>query len=276
MSGALIGIDHAAVVVKNLDAAAGIWRRLGFTLAPKGVHSDFMGTANHCIMLGDDYVELIGVLKSTPANAHWRKLLQSHEGPAALAFATVDADLARGELTGRGFEPAEPIEFSRPVDLPEGRRDAAFRVVRTPLDTVPGMSVFVCHHQTRDVVWRPEWQRHANGARGLHCVIVAADEPAAQAERLARFVGSEALRAGAGYRVDTGRQPILVLAPKDLPGPAVEARPPYLAGFAFWTGDVGAVVALLKREGIPHLTNGKTVVVPPAAATGALLEFVEP
>jgi catechol 2,3-dioxygenase-like lactoylglutathione lyase family enzyme len=275
MSGALIGIDHAVVAVKDLDAAAGVWRRLGFTLAPKGVHSDFMGTANHCIMLGDDYVELIGVLKSTPANAHWRKLLQSHEGPAALAFATVDADLARGEIAGRGFEPAEPIEFSRPVDLPEGRREAAFRVVRTPLDTVPGMSVFVCHHKTRDAVWRPEWQRHANGALGIHRVVAVADDPKALAERLARFVGAEALNDGVGFAVDTGRQPIRVVAPKDLPGPATGARAPYLAGIAFRTGDIGAVLALLKREGIPHLAGAKSVIVPPAAATGAILEFVE-
>ncbi|MDU0961376.1 MAG: VOC family protein, partial [Bradyrhizobium sp.] len=35
----VIGIDHAVVVVKDLDAAAETWKRLGFTLSPRGTHS---------------------------------------------------------------------------------------------------------------------------------------------------------------------------------------------------------------------------------------------
>lgn len=274
MSGALIGIDHAVVVVNDLDAAAAIWRRLGFTLTPRGVHSDFVGTANHCIMLTDDYVELLAIRKSTPANAHWRKLLLAQEGLGALAFATYDADLAQGEIAGRGFDPAEPMEFARPVDLPGGPSEAAFRVVRMPLDTVPGLGVFVCHHKTREAVWRAEWQRHANGATGIVHVTAVATDPAALAERLGRFVGGEPIADGAGFRVETGRQPILVLPPALLPGPPPEARPPCLAGVAFRVARLDDILATVKREGIPHLMRGGRVIVPPAAATGALLEFI--
>lgn len=274
MSGAIVGIDHAVVVVEDLDQTAATWRRLGFHLTERGVHSDFVGTHNHCIMLDGDYVELIAIRKETPANLQWRKLLLSREGPGAIAFATVDADLARGEIAGRGFEPAEPMDFVRPVDLPEGRFDAAFRVVRTPLDTVPGMSVFVCHHKTREYVWRPEWQAHANGALGLAHVTAVANDAEALATRLGRFVGAEPIAIPGGFRVPTGRQPILVLRPDRLPGPLADAKPPCLAGIAFRVATLERMRAIVSREGIPHLVRDGKLIVPPASASGTLLEFV--
>ena len=58
----IIGVDHAVVVVGDLDGAAQNWKRLGFTLSPRGTHSAQMGTGNYTIMLGEDYLELLGVL----------------------------------------------------------------------------------------------------------------------------------------------------------------------------------------------------------------------
>ena len=57
------------VVVKDLDAAAENWKRLGFTISPRGTHSAHMGTGNYTIMLGEDYIELLGVLTATEHNA---------------------------------------------------------------------------------------------------------------------------------------------------------------------------------------------------------------
>ena len=55
----IAGIDHAVVVVKDLDAAADNWKRLGFTISPRGTHSAHMGTGNYTIMLGEDYICLL-------------------------------------------------------------------------------------------------------------------------------------------------------------------------------------------------------------------------
>jgi hypothetical protein len=41
----IIGIDHAVIVVQDLDKAAENWRRLGFTLSPRGTHSAKIGRA---------------------------------------------------------------------------------------------------------------------------------------------------------------------------------------------------------------------------------------
>jgi hypothetical protein len=42
-------------------AVAAAYRRLGFTLSPRATHSAAMGTANHTIMLENDYFELLSV-----------------------------------------------------------------------------------------------------------------------------------------------------------------------------------------------------------------------
>src|SRR3712207_7980499 len=41
-------------------------RRLGFTVSPRGTHSPQMGSGNYTIMLGPDYIELLGIIAETP------------------------------------------------------------------------------------------------------------------------------------------------------------------------------------------------------------------
>ena len=68
----VIGIDHAVVVVKDLDKAAENWKRLGFTVSPRGTHSAKMGSGNYTIMLDPDYIELLGILVETDHNVPTR------------------------------------------------------------------------------------------------------------------------------------------------------------------------------------------------------------
>ena len=35
----ILGADHVVVTVRDLDAAAAQWKKLGFTLSPRGTHS---------------------------------------------------------------------------------------------------------------------------------------------------------------------------------------------------------------------------------------------
>ena len=71
----VIGIDHAVVVVRDIDKAAENWKRLGFTVSPRGTHSAKMGSGNYTIMLDPDYMELLGVLVETEHNAPTREYL---------------------------------------------------------------------------------------------------------------------------------------------------------------------------------------------------------
>ena len=160
----LPGIDHAVVAVRDLDAAAASFRALGFTLTPRGHHS--IGSQNHCIMLGSTYIELLAAPVSHPWLEYYRAF---GEGLAAIALSTTDADAAYRELKDRGAKP--PIDLARPVEGGVAR----FRLVQ--IEGAP--QVFICQHLTRELVWRPEWQKHANGAAELMQVSLPAKKPMA-------------------------------------------------------------------------------------------------
>ena len=55
-------LDHVVINARDdMDRAADIYTRLGFTLTERGYHS--LGSMNHLAMFGTDYLELIAVPK---------------------------------------------------------------------------------------------------------------------------------------------------------------------------------------------------------------------
>ncbi|MEK9720714.1 MAG: VOC family protein, partial [Quisquiliibacterium sp.] len=104
----ILGLDHVVILVRDLDRAAQSWQALGFTLSPRGTHSANMGTGNYTIMFGDDYLELLGVLQPTPANAAMRDYLGEREGIERAAFTTLDAQAGADALRARGIAATGP------------------------------------------------------------------------------------------------------------------------------------------------------------------------
>src|SRR6185503_16144143 len=140
------GIDHVVILVRDLDRARDTYGRLGFTLTPRGHHT--LGSKNHCIVFGSDYLELLAVPKPHPAMQYFTDFLGGGEGLGAVAFATDDANAAHRELAAAGV-------------------GAEFRIVQlSPADT-PGCRTFLCQHFNADLVWRDEYQTHALGAFGI-------------------------------------------------------------------------------------------------------------
>ena len=172
------GIDHVVIVVRDLDAARGSFARMGLTITPRGHHT--LGSQNHCIMFGDDYVELLFSPEGNPhpSRQYYTEFARGGEGLASIALKTGSARGAYTEMLWAGFAPSEPVEFSRPVELPEGKREARFRVAMASLEHTPGGRMFVCEHLTRDVVWRPEYQRHANGATEIAAAAILSEDVA--------------------------------------------------------------------------------------------------
>ena len=119
----VIGIDHAVVMVKDLDKAAENYKRLGFTVSPRGTHSAHMGSGNYTIMFDPDYMELLGVLTPTEHNAPARAFLEKRgEGIERIAFTAVDSAAGAEEIRARGYPPVGPTDFERPVTMPDGTR----------------------------------------------------------------------------------------------------------------------------------------------------------
>lgn len=189
----VLGLDHVVLAVRDLAAAADRWRALGFTVSPRGLHSEYLGTANHTVMFDDDYVELLGVVAPTPFNTPTRDFLSAGPGLERLALRTDDAAAGLAALTGAGIAGLGPFEFRRPVSLDDGAiSEAAFRVFLWPLDERPGgANVFACQHLTRETVWLKSLTGHANGARGLKRIEIVSPDPAADAALAGRMLGVE-------------------------------------------------------------------------------------
>jgi Glyoxalase-like domain len=276
----VIGIDHAVVMVKNLDGAAENWKRLGFTVSPRGTHSVHMGTGNYTIMLDPDYIELLGVLAPTEHNAPARAFLEKREGIERVAFTAVDSAAGAEEIRARGFSPIGPTDFERPVTMPNGTLSAAkFRTFQWPVAEAPGgMRIFACQHKTRETVWIPALMKHANGARRLRQVLLVAPEPANEAAHLGRMTDRESrAEADGAIAVPSGidRADFVFLTTAQLakryPGVPLTGLPE--------RGAAGLVIAAdpaqaEKALGATGLRSGEAVCVAPASANGTLLAFV--
>ncbi len=231
----IAGIDHVVVVVHDLDHARDTYARMGFTLTPRGHHT--LGSQNHCIMFGSDYIELLAMTKTHPSMQYFSDFLARGDGMAAIALATDDAAAVQRGLAGDGLQPDAPIEFSRPVELPGGTRDAKFRVVQMPPALTAGARVFFCQHFTRDVVWRPDCLEHPLGVTGLAAVAIVADDPAVAARSYARIFDEPAHPIEEGLLVKTGTAPIALTTRgslgKRLRDIALPPRPRPLVGALF-------------------------------------------
>jgi hypothetical protein len=278
----IIGIDHAVVVVKDLDRAAENWKRLGFTVSPRGTHSAKMGSGNYTIMLGSDYVELLGVLVATDHNAPTRAFLaRTGGGIERVAFTTLDAAAGAAEIRGRGFAPIGPIDFERPVTMPDGAPSAAkFSVFQWPVDEAPGgLRIFACQHRTRETVWIPQLQHHANTARAIERVLIVSPTPQADAQHLARMIDGEVLSGSDGaFRVPSGldRADFAFVTSDQLaqlyPGVSLAGLPE--RGGAALVLQADDLAAAEQAAGSAGVKSRSAIVVPPAAANGVMLAFV--
>lgn len=283
MAKAFTGIDHCMIVVRDLDAAAARYRRLGFTLTPRGIHSSYMGTGNNCIMFQEDYLELLGVLTATDANfARLKSLERDGEGLKELALAGPSADAAREAFAAAELDPLPAIEFSRPVDLPTGPREAKFRVTRLPYNRLPGLNLFMCQHYTRNLVWLPQYQSHANGVRAIAGLVVAVADPALAAVPYAKLLGTSVVAVGdGGAKVRIGQAELRFVTPAALatqfPNVRFRAASAFVAALQLATDDPAKAAAHLAQEGVPHARAGDGAVeVPPDEACGVLIRFQAP
>jgi hypothetical protein len=279
----VIGIDHAVVVVGDLDKAAENWKRLGFTVSPRGTHSAKMGSGNYTIMLDPDYIELLGVLVETGHNTPTRNFLASRgEGIERIAFTAVDSAAGAEEIRARGYEAVGPVDFERPVTMPDGSLSAAkFRIFQWPIAEAPGaLRIFACQHKTRETVWIPELMNHANGAKRLTQVLVVSPEAAKDAAHLARMIDRDVRAEPDGaVAVPSGSDRAdFIFLTKDQLGRRYPQVP--LAGLPE-RGGAGLVLATSdlaaaeKAFGSAGVRSGGAVCVAPTAANGTLLAFVK-
>jgi catechol 2,3-dioxygenase-like lactoylglutathione lyase family enzyme len=269
-------LDHVVVNVQTrLDAAVAAYANLGFSLTERGHHT--LGTSNHLALFQHDYVELLGVEAGRPSPA-W-DIVANPVGIQGLAFKTHDAAALYRRLTKERLPAQSPEEFSRPVTLPDGTFDARFKVVGVNPSPLDGVHVFFCQHLTPQLVWRREWQNHANGATGIAHLVLAVSDPARTAVAFARLLGVGAPRpiAGGGVEIEAGGVSLRFLAPDAVrQSLALQALPKSgVIGMGLRTGSLQAAADALALGGIrPATASADRIAVAGADAMGVALEFV--
>ncbi len=266
--GDVIGtIDHVVIAVGNLTESADIYRRLGFTLSPKGVHSAALGTENHTVMLREDYFELLSVATPTDRNSHWRQVIDRGGGIAGMAMTTREPYAARDYWLSQGLAPETPIKFSRAVPRPDGSvMEARFEVVS--LEEIPhtGLRLFVCSQPTREAVWLPELLDHANTAFAIRRLVLACPDADLSAAQWQRALPSARLHATAtGVTLDTGRHSI------DLVQQNVEKV--RALGIDYAVDDIAACTSSLVSGAIPYRDEGARITVRPEFACNVAIAF---
>lgn len=269
-------LDHVVVNVRDgMERAADQYRRLGFRLTPLGRHT--LGSINHLAMFGTNYLELLGV----PTGEGGRTdVLDWPAGLNGVVFGTNDADVLYATLAAVGAPVLPPLAFSRPVALPGGERDAAFRVVRVDKPAVASGRMFFCHHLTRDVVWRDEWRRHPNGVLDVACIVIAAERPATLGGLFATLFGADAVvPICGGLRLCMGLTCLDVVSPAEVSrrygaaAPAPGGRAEAMAALVLRTSDAARTAAALGEGAVPFMRDAERVVVPASEACGVALEL---
>lgn len=268
-------LDHVVVDVRDrMDEAADTYRRLGFHLTPRGHHT--LGSMNHLAMFATDYLELLGFGEG---GANRPELGPFPIGLNGLVFKTADADATHAHAQAEGLPILPAQAFSRPVELDGAKHDVKFRTTRLDPGKVAMGRVYFCEHLTPELVWRPEWQRHPNGACAISRVVVASPDPRRSAGLFRSLFGDRAVRDGDGTCiVPAGAARVEMTTPQRvaaefggaIPDPA--GRSEYLAALEFTVVTLGCTAEALR--GVANI-EPRRVVVPARTAFNTTLSFVE-
>ena len=268
-------LDHVVIDVRDrMDEAARTFTGLGFELTPRGHHT--LGSMNHLAMFATDYLELLGFGEG---GASRPELAPFPTGLNGLVFKTDDADAVHAHALAASL-PILPVQaFSRPVELAGARQNARFRTTRLDPAKIAMGRVYFCEHRTPELVWRPEWQSHPNGARAISRVIVATDDPRRSASLFRALFGPEAVaeREG-GCVVCAGTAQVELRMPRAIGAEFGDAaadpagRVDYLAALELKVSSLAATAEHLRGVAGVRI-EPRRVVVPAGAAFNTTLVF---
>jgi hypothetical protein len=269
-------LDHVVIDVRDrIDEAMRCFQALGFQLTPRGRHT--LGSVNHLAMFATDYLELLGFA----GDAIRAEIVRFPVGLNGLVFKTGDAESVHAHAATAGL-PILPVQsFSRPVALDSGTQDARFRTTRLDPEKVAMGRVYFCEHQTPDLVWRPEWQTHPNGACAIARVVVATANPQRTARLFRSLFGGEAIADRDGGQIFAAGPVQLELSTPDMVAAEFGKAAAEAAGRAEYMAALGIKVRSLPvakqcLRAVPGLrVEPDRLVVPAEAAFNTAIAFSE-
>jgi hypothetical protein len=271
-------LDHLGHFVADMEAAHRDLARLGFLQTPYTLHRTTpaegqaptpSGTANHCCMMREGYLEVLCVSDgTTPTGARTQRQLDRYTGVHIVALSTDDALARSDRLAARGFEPQPPVNLRRPVPIEDGGEHsgegmAAFTVCRTPESTMPEGRVQYLTHLTEDLVWQPRWLTHENGLIGLRDVVIVPKDPAEATARYARFLDADPVERRPGVtRIPLARGGVVITtaAAAIAMAPGLEVpTTPFIGLYGLLSEDLAATRVFLQGRGFTPRAVGDGV-----------------
>ena len=281
-----IFVDHIAHWVQDLPSAARAMEELGFVLTPYTEHTNSTapgepilpaGSANHCIMLREGYLELLTPTADTAISRELRAGIERYTGVHLIAFNCSDAEMQRERLIAEGFDQRPVVDLRRKTDTGDGGPGTLrFTVIRpVPGTMAEGRIQFLTHH-TPGLLWQERWMNHPNTAERLREVVICVADPDEAAGRFQRYLDRKAQRIDGGWLIACNRGAVVLLGrpafEKCLPGIGIPGLP-FIAGYVIQCRDLDACRVCLKGKEIVYreLTDDVVAVTVPAALGGSLL-----
>ena len=281
-----LSLDHVGFMVRDLDRGALQWRKLGFLLSP---HSPQMGktpggamapwaTSNHCVMFAQGYLELIGI--TSPENFNpWTHFINRFEGAHIAALRCRDANDTYAALRTRidGFDP--PLQRRRMVEHDGAEQAFEFRNIFSQDDCFPEGRFILVEHQTPDVIWRPEFMSHPNGAVSLAALMFCSESPQPTVDRLAGMTGSTLnLKGATEATIEMPGGGELIVLETDVAGARYPGAPfnkgPHIFGAVIQVEQLAHLEKLLDDNEAPyHRADDGGVWVEPQYANGGIIHF---
>lgn len=284
------GLDHIVHAVLDLDAAAALYRALGFSVGARNRHP--WGTHNHIVQLPGFFVELLTVAEpeklgsdrfSALFGTFNRIFLKDREGLSFLMLESRDAAADARDFAAARIAVSEALYFER-----EGRaRDGSATKVGFSLAfardaAAPAIGFATCHQHNPERFWNPALQQHANSACAITGAVIVAENPSDHHIFLSAFTGERSLVAtSSGVTAPTTRGDLQIMdraafvSHFGLPPPDLSAGA-RLAALRFSVRDRASLIAALDAGAVAHFSHMGDVVVGPEAAMGATLAFAAP
>jgi Glyoxalase-like domain len=280
------GLDHIVHAARDLDAAAALYKSLGFTVGVRNRHP--WGTHNYIVQFPGFFVELLTLAEpdklgddgfSRLFGAYNGDFIKHHEGLSLLILQSSDAKADQAAFRAAGIGASETMSFEREGRRPDGSAvKLGFSLAFAEDKLTSDIHFATCQQHYPENFWNPAFQQHANGVTAIAGVVIVAEAPARHRDFMQAFSGGKASDIDSGFAIVTPRGSIEVVTAAAFTGrygvtaPAL-ARGARLAALRFAVGDASRLQGLPEEAGIAGLEAGEARVIGAQDAMGAVLVF---
>lgn len=283
-------IDHCVLVTGKLSEARDRYHRMGFTVAPDGVHP--FGTYNANMYFRDgpmietlaiadrtQYMEALEGGNTFVRNDAAFRRAHGDNGFSHIVATSTDADRDHRAFLERAVSGGAPVAFSRQFERPDGglERLAVKLAFAIPPQATSGY-FFVCENVVTPEIDRSSLADHENGATGARSVISCTRTPQAYLDFYRDLFGSAALVVdddAVDYAVPNGR--LSIVTPEGLAREyGVEERradADLLHRGVIFGADLSRTEAVFTRNQVSFRRHKDRLIAPPASERGFFFGF---